>query len=109
MYKEIKAEYPDFAPPKHGNLEEWAKQGVLLLNSSLTVRPGEASSHAGKGWETFTEAVLQLVDRYGGANIRGADGAPAAGTGRGVVFMAWGASAQKCVARLNTVRSRRAH
>ena len=48
-------------PPNHGNLEEWAAQGVLLLNTSLTVRAGQAASHAGKGWETFTDRVIEVV------------------------------------------------
>lgn len=105
IYNEIKAEYSDFATPKHGNLEGWAKQGVLMLNSALTVEPGKAHSHNGKGWEKFTEAVLALVDRYGGANLRGTDG-EATGTGRGVVFLAWGADAQKCIANLKLDRAK---
>lgn len=48
--------------PDHGNLEEWARQGVLLLNTVLTVRKDEAGSHRGRGWETFTRAVLGAVD-----------------------------------------------
>ncbi len=47
--------------PTHGNLEAWAKQGVLLLNTSLTVREGEAGSHAGHGWETFTDAIISYL------------------------------------------------
>lgn len=47
--------------PKTGNLERWADQGVLLLNATLTVRKGEAASHQGKGWEKFTDAVIQKV------------------------------------------------
>ncbi len=50
-------------PPGHGNLESWARQGVLLLNTSLTVRAGQAASHAGKGWETFTDQVIGAVAR----------------------------------------------
>src|SRR5437867_6315331 len=45
-------------PPRHGCLEAWAGQGVLLLNASLTVRAGQAASHQGRGWETFTDAVI---------------------------------------------------
>ena len=60
MYKEIKSSYPAFEPPKHGYLTSWANQGVLLLNTSLTVRDGQAGSHAGKGWETFTDAVVKV-------------------------------------------------
>ena len=47
--------------PTHGNLEAWAKQGVLLLNTSLTVREGEAGSHAEHGWETFTDAIISYL------------------------------------------------
>ena len=47
------------ARPRHGNLESWARQGVLLLNSTLTVRSGQAGSHHGRGWETFTDSVLR--------------------------------------------------
>ena len=48
--------------PDHGNLEAWASQGVLLLNTTLTVRGGQAGSHQGKGWETFTDEVIRAVD-----------------------------------------------
>ncbi|MDP3996448.1 MAG: uracil-DNA glycosylase [bacterium] len=47
--------------PKHGNLENWAKQGVLLLNSTLTVEAGKAGSHQGKGWEEFTDSVIKKI------------------------------------------------
>jgi uracil-DNA glycosylase len=47
--------------PENGNLEAWAKQGVLLLNTSLTVREGEAGSHSGHGWETFTDAIISYL------------------------------------------------
>ncbi|MBA4849907.1 uracil-DNA glycosylase [Emticicia sp. BO119] len=48
--------------PKTGNLERWAKQGVLLLNATLTVRAGQAGSHQGKGWEQFTDAVIECLN-----------------------------------------------
>lgn len=50
-------------PPDHGNLEQWADRGVLLLNTVLTVREGEPNSHKGKGWELFTRAVLQVINQ----------------------------------------------
>ena len=50
------------APPSHGCLIEWAAQGVLLLNTTLTVREGQANSHRGQGWETFTDEVIRLLD-----------------------------------------------
>src|SRR5574338_854653 len=49
-------------PPDHGCLVPWARQGVLLLNTVLTVRAGQANSHAGHGWETFTDAVIRAVN-----------------------------------------------
>ncbi|KAH9936045.1 uracil-DNA glycosylase-like protein [Amylocystis lapponica] len=102
IYAEIKAEYPEFEPPKHGNLTAWAENGVLLLNTCLTVKAGDAGSHSGKGWETFTDKVVDVVDRYGGANLATASGA--GGCGRGIVFLAWGAWAAKRVAKLDKVR-----
>ena len=65
--------------PKSGNLERWAEQGVMLLNSTLTVRAGQAGSHQGKGWETFTDTVIKIISEQK----------------ENVVFMLWGAYAQK--------------
>lgn len=65
--------------PNHGDLTAWARQGVLLLNTCLTVRAGEAGSHHGKGWETFTDEVLRVVS---------AKPHP-------VVFVLWGAPARR--------------
>jgi uracil-DNA glycosylase len=64
--------------PNSGNLERWAVQGVLLLNATLTVRAGQAGSHQNKGWETFTDAVIQVVSEQK----------------EGIVFMLWGKYAQ---------------
>ncbi|MEM7096383.1 MAG: uracil-DNA glycosylase [Actinomycetota bacterium] len=60
IYKEL-ADDLDIAPVNHGFLESWARSGVLLLNTSLTVRAHQAGSHRGKGWETFTDRVIQVV------------------------------------------------
>ena len=60
IYAELHTDL-DISTPTHGNLEAWAKQGVLLLNTSLTVREGEAGSHAGHGWETFTDAIISYL------------------------------------------------
>ena len=60
IYKEIEDEY-GFTPPNHGELIFWAKQGVLLLNTVLTVRAHEANSHKGKGWEEFTDSIIRAV------------------------------------------------
>jgi uracil-DNA glycosylase len=60
IFKELESDLGN-PPPDHGCLESWARQGVLLLNASLTVRGGNAASHQGKGWETFTDEVLRSV------------------------------------------------
>ena len=65
--------------PKSGNLKHWADQGVLLLNATLTVEAGQAGSHQGKGWEAFTDAIIRTL----------AEGR------EGLVFLLWGAYAQK--------------
>lgn len=65
--------------PDHGNLEAWARQGVLLLNATLTVRAGQAGSHQGKGWERFTDRVIEVVNAKR----------------ERVVFVLWGSFAQK--------------
>lgn len=72
-------------PATDCTLEHWAQQGVLLLNSTLTVRSGAPTSHAGLGWETFTDSVLKLVSEKQ----------------KGLVFILWGAYAQKKAAFLN--------
>jgi uracil-DNA glycosylase len=58
IYKELADEFPDFKIPSHGELTSWAKQGVLLLNATLTVRAHTAGSHQNKGWEQFTDKVI---------------------------------------------------
>jgi len=78
IYKEMKTDL-GIDPPRHGNLTHWAEQGVLLLNSVLTVEMGKAASHQKRGWEQFTDAVIELVARQE----------------RPVVFILWGAYAQK--------------
>lgn len=74
--------------PGHGNLEAWARRGVLLLNTTLTVRAGDPGSHWGKGWETFTDEVIRCVD---------------AKTDR-VVFLLWGEKARRKCALIDTSR-----
>ena len=78
IFKEIQEDIGTPVPP-NGNLERWADQGVLLLNATLTVRAHQAGSHQGKGWETFTDSVIQIISDQK----------------EGVVFMLWGAYAQK--------------
>jgi len=61
IYKEIQSDL-GIAPPRHGELTHWAEQGVLLLNSVLSVQAGMAASHQGRGWETFTDAVIRVLN-----------------------------------------------
>ena len=61
IYKELENDIEDFIRPMHGNLSKWARQGVLLLNSVLTVRAGNAKSHSLIGWEKFTNHILSLL------------------------------------------------
>ena len=60
IFKELKTDI-GFTIPNHGNLSAWAKQGVLLLNATLTVRAGEPGSHQKKGWENFTDAIIKII------------------------------------------------
>ncbi len=63
MYKELENTIPGFTRPNHGYLESWARQGVLLLNTVLTVRAGQAHSRQ-PGWETFTDKVISLINQH---------------------------------------------
>ncbi len=62
IFKELQSDL-GIAPPSHGYLESWAKNGVLLLNTVLTVRDSQANSHKGKGWEIFTDRVIELLNQ----------------------------------------------
>lgn len=84
IYKELHDDI-GFKIPNHGYLEEWAKQGVLLLNTVLTVQAHRAFSHRGKGWEQFTDAIIRTVNEID----------------RPVVFLLWGKPAQEKKALLN--------
>lgn len=79
IFKGLANDYPDFTPPQSGDLTGWAKQGVLLLNTVLTVRAHSANSHAKHGWEQFTSQVVGHVLNHGD----------------GVVVIAWGKPAEK--------------
>lgn len=83
IFKELASDL-SLARPSHGNLESWARQGVLLLNNALTVEAGAAGSHQKRGWEQFTDAVVAAV----------------AAQPEPTVFMLWGAHAQKKAARI---------
>ena len=61
IYKELKSDL-GIEPPSHGYLESWARQGVLLLNTTLTVRRGQANSHRGRGWDIFTDAIIRHLN-----------------------------------------------
>ena len=87
IHKELQSDL-GYAPPGHGNLEHWAAEGVLLLNTTLTVRAGQAASHQGKGWEIFTDQVIRVVNDKTDP----------------VVFILWGASARKKKALIDTSR-----
>lgn len=79
IYKELASDIEGFQIPRHGYLKKWADQGVLLLNTVLTVQAGQAHSHASWGWEIFTDNVIQAL------NIQK----------EGLVFLLWGSHAQK--------------
>ncbi len=87
IYKELHADL-GIMPPRHGHLEHWAKQGVLMLNAVLTVEAHRAASHQGKGWEKFTDEIIRQVN-----NLEPP-----------VVFILWGAYAQKKAAFVEGTR-----
>ncbi|OBT08896.1 uracil-DNA glycosylase [Shewanella sp. UCD-FRSSP16_17] len=79
IYKELQQDINGFVIPDHGDLTKWAKQGVLMLNTVLTVEEGKAHSHSKAGWETFTDKVMQTLNDKG----------------EPIVFILWGAHAIK--------------
>ena len=79
IYKELSTDIEGFVIPHHGYLVEWAKQGVLLLNTVLTVEEGKANSHANWGWEAFTDKVIAQLNAHR----------------ENIVFLLWGSHAQK--------------
>jgi uracil-DNA glycosylase len=79
IYKELAEDIAGFKAPAHGELTAWAQQGVLLLNTVLTVRDGQAHSHKNKGWEQFTDATISAISE----------------SLDGVIFLLWGKPAQK--------------
>jgi len=85
IYKELQTDIPGFKIPTHGNLEEWAKQGVLLLNATLTVRASSPGSHQKQGWEEFTDEVIKTISDKK----------------EGIVFILWGAFAQSKAALID--------
>lgn len=83
IYKELESDL-GLPRPDHGNLQGWARQGVLLLNSSLTVEAGQAGSHQGRGWEQFTDAVVAAAARQKAPKV----------------FLLWGSHARKKAERV---------
>ena len=79
IFKELQSNYRDFVIPSHGDLREWASQGVLLLNDSLTVRKNTPNSHSNIGWQNFTHRVICIL------NLKC----------KNLVFILWGSNAQK--------------
>ncbi len=80
IYQELKNEYGDsFTIPEHGYLESWARQGVFMLNNTLTVEEGQPQSHGKIGWDRFTDVVIEKINEYT----------------EHTVFMLWGSHAQK--------------
>ncbi|CAB3403554.1 unnamed protein product [Caenorhabditis bovis] len=80
IYKELEADIEGFKRPDHGYLVGWAKQGVFMLNATLTVSAHEANSHAKIGWQTFTDAVISLISKQ---------------SQKPIVFLLWGGFAHK--------------
>ena len=87
IYKELASDV-GFTPVRHGFLESWAKQGVLLLNTALTVEQGNAASHRGKGWEHFTDRAIETVSQHA----------------ESCVFLLWGSHARQKKALIDTSR-----
>jgi len=88
IYKELNADI-GFKIPNHGNLQSWADQGVLLLNSVLTVTQGLAVSHQGKGWEQFTDKIIERLNQHH----------------KHIVYLLWGSYAQKKGVNIDTTQN----
>jgi uracil-DNA glycosylase len=86
IYKELAQDIEGFEIPQHGYLQSWAEQGVLLLNTVLTVREGKAHSHKHLGWERYTDHVINALNEHK----------------QGLIFILWGAHAQKKAAAIST-------
>lgn len=87
IFKELKSDL-GVEQPNHGCLTHWAEQGVLLLNATMTVEQGQAGCHQGKGWETFTDSIINKINEQR----------------EGVVFMLWGSYAQKKASMIDKKR-----
>jgi uracil-DNA glycosylase len=87
IYKELQSDV-GVTPPTHGHLIDWAKQGVLLLNNVLTVEDDKAGSHHGRGWEQFTDRIVEVLNEKK----------------ENLVFILWGSPAQKKAAKVDSAR-----
>ncbi len=87
IFKEIQTDL-GHVYPKSGNLERWARQGVLLLNATMTVRAHQAGSHQKKGWEEFTDTVIKILSKER----------------EGLIFLLWGGFAKKKISLINTAK-----
>eukprot|EP01118_Nematostelium_gracile_P005977 TRINITY_DN1909_c0_g1_i1.p1 TRINITY_DN1909_c0_g1~~TRINITY_DN1909_c0_g1_i1.p1 ORF type:complete len:305 (+),score=81.29 TRINITY_DN1909_c0_g1_i1:43-915(+) len=85
IYKELETDIEGFKAPNHGYLEKWAREGILLLNATLTVQAHKANSHAKIGWQIFTDMVISLINKHK----------------KNVVFILWGGFAQKKAANID--------
>ncbi|CUX97470.1 uracil-DNA glycosylase [Candidatus Hoaglandella endobia] len=88
IYKELAGDIPSFVMPNHGYLKSWALQGIMLLNTVLTVEAGKAHSHASLGWQKFTVKVINVLNTYRA----------------GIIFLLWGSHAQKTSAIIDHKR-----
>lgn len=86
IYKELNSDIAAFTMPHHGNLSKWAEQGVLLLNTVLTVEEAQANSHKGQGWERFTDKVILQISEHM----------------KDVIFILWGKPAQQKLKLIDT-------
>lgn len=86
IYKELQTDISGFQYPPHGELTQWADQGVLLLNATLTVRLSQAGSHQNKGWEQFTDTAIASLNEHR----------------EGLIFMLWGRFAQNKIPLIDT-------
>ncbi len=93
IFKELQSEYGYSIPRKNGDLSSWAKQGVLLLNATLTVEEGKANSHANIGWQTFTDGVISSLDHLD----------------QTIIYLLWGNYAYSKVSLIHNSKARIVH
>ncbi|EGC29494.1 hypothetical protein DICPUDRAFT_10636, partial [Dictyostelium purpureum] len=86
IYLELQSDLNICKNTTHGNLEKWSKQGVLLLNSSLTIKKGSSESHGSRGWEQFTDYAIECLAKYR----------------QGIIFLLWGKQAQQKINIINS-------